>query len=171
MAKKKNELNWLSELTEDSIEFTYPEIMAKLIATIDDNGDPHITMIASNKAVNKKEVKWGKFTQGTSKKNVFKDPKQGIIFMTAEMPFKFLQIKADFDHCTTEAKYAEDFNTTDLFRYNVYMRIDRIFFNKVKAARPIRDISLLGIMKGMIANLGGKRKYKTGEIEKRLPDI
>lgn len=171
MAKKKNELNWLPQLTEDSIEFTYPEIMAKLVATIDKNGDPHITMIASNKAVDNKVVKWGQFTQGTSKENVFKDPKQGILFMNVDMPFKFLQIKADFDHCSTEAKYAEDFNKTDLFRYNVYMRIERVFFNNVKAARPIRNISLMGIMKGMLANLGGNRKNKTGKIEKRLPDF
>jgi len=167
----KNEINWLPELTEDAIEFTYPEIMAKLIATIDENGDPHITMISSNKAVNRNVVKWGQFTQGTSKKNVLRESKQGIFFMTAEMPFRFLQIKADFDYCTTEAKDAEDFNKTDLFRYNVYMRIDKVYFNKVKAARSVRDIPLMGIMKGMLANIGGKRRYKTGKIEKRLPDF
>lgn len=166
---KKKENLWTEKLSQEAVEFTYPEIMAKLIATIDPNGDPHITMIASNKAVNPTTVKWGEFTQGTSKKNVLENPKQGILFMTAEMPFKFLQIKVDFDYCSTEAEDAADFNQTDLFRYNVYMRVYKTYFNKVKAASEVRDISLFGIVKGIIRNLFGKRKHKTGKIDNRLP--
>lgn len=169
MNQKNNNLKWLPKLTQEAVEFTFPEIMAKFIATVDSNGDPHITMIANNKAVNEETVKWGQFAEGSSKKNILVNPKQGILFMTAEMPFKFLQIKADYDYCSTEAEDASDFNQTDLMRYNVYMRVHKTYFNKVKAASPIRDIKLFGIVKGIVANLFGKRKYKTGKLEERLP--
>ena len=168
---KKNNTKWLPKLEKESVEFTFPEIMAKLVSTIDPKGNPHITMIASNKAVDEKIVKWGQFTDGTSKENVIRNPKQGIIFMTAEMPFKFLQIKADYDYCSTEAEDAVDFNQTDLMRYNVYMRVYKTYFNKVKATSSVRDIKLVGIVKGIIANLFGKRKYKTGKREERLPEF
>ena len=168
---KKNNTKWLPKLEKESVEFTFPEIMAKLVSTIDPKGDPHITMIASNKARDETTVKWGQFTDGTSKENVVKNPKQGILFMTAEIPFKFLQIKADFDYCSTEAEDAVDFNQTDLMRYNVYMRVYKTYFNKVKAASSIRDIKLFGIVKGIVANLFGKRKFKTGKREERLPDF
>ncbi|NHJ04245.1 MAG: hypothetical protein EAX90_05445 [Candidatus Heimdallarchaeota archaeon] len=171
MKEKKNELRWSSELSNKEVEFTFPEIMAKMIATIDKNDYPHITMISSNKAINKNIVKWGQFTEGLSKKNILENPKQGILFMTAEMPFKFLQIKVDYDYYSTEAEDAADFNQIDLMRYNVYMRIHKTYYNKIKAARKIRNISLLGIVKGIIVNLFGKRKFKTGKIEKRLPDF
>ncbi|HUT81123.1 MAG TPA: hypothetical protein VMZ29_07965 [Candidatus Bathyarchaeia archaeon] len=166
---KKNKNIWSEKLTQKAVEFTHPDIMAKMIATIDSNGDPHITMITSNKAVNPSTVKWGEFTYGTSKKNVLANSKQGILFMTAEMPFKFIQIKADFNYCSTEAEDAADFNQTDLFRYNVYMRVYKTYFNKVKEASSIRDIPLFGIVKGIIRNLFGKRKHRTGKIENRLP--
>ncbi len=169
MKQEKNNLKWMPKLTQEAVEFTFPEIMAKFVATIDSDGDPHITMIASNKAVNEETVKWGQFTEGSSKKNILVNPKQGILFMTAEMPFKFLQIKADYDYCSTEAEDAVDFNQTDLMRYNVYMRVYKTYFNKVKAASAIRDINLFGIIKGIVANLFGKRKYKTGNLEERLP--
>jgi len=168
---EKKELQWVSELSKEMIEFTFPEIMAKLVATIDENGDPHITMIASNKAVDKKTVKWGQFTEGASKKNVLRNPKQGILFMTAEMPFRFLQIKADLDYCSTEAEDAVDFNQTDLFRYNVYMRVYKTYYNRINASRGVRDIKLFGIVKGIVANLFGKRKFLTGKEEDRLPEF
>lgn len=167
----KNNIEWFEKLSKEAVEFTYPEIMAKIIATIDKNGDPHLTMIASNKAVDSSTVKWGEFLKGSSKENVLRDPKQGILFMTAEMPFKFIQIKADYEYSSTEAVDAEDFNTTNLFRYNVYMRVYRTYYNKVKNATRIRDIPLMGIVRGIIRNLFGKAKHKTGRIDKRLPDF
>ena len=91
--------------------------------------------------------------------------------MTAEMPFKFLQVKIDYDSLSLEGKDAEDFNQMSLFRYNTYMRIYRVFFNKVRAVSPIRKIPLTGITRGIVANLGGRRKFKTGTKEKRLPDV
>ena len=167
--KEKIEIQWFSKLTDEAVNFTHPEIMAKLIATIDEDEGLRITMIANNRAINNEFVKWGQFTEGISKKNILKNPKQAILFMTAEMPFNFLQIKADYDYCSTEAVDAEEFNQTDLMRYNVYMRVYKTYFNKIKEAGKIRNISLLGIIKGIIVNLFGKRKFKTGKIEERLP--
>lgn len=169
MKQKKTNLKWLPKLTQEAVEFTFPEIMAKIVGTIDSSGDPHITLISSNKAVNEETVKWGQFAEGLSKKNILDNPKQGLLFMTAETPFKFLQIKADYDFCSIEAEDAADFNQTDLMRYNVYMRVYKTYFSKVKAASVIQDIKLFGIIKGIIANLFGKRKYKTGKLEERLP--
>jgi len=65
MAKNKNKIEWSSEISEEGIEFTQPDIMLKLIATIDDRGWPHVTLISSNRAVNKKQIVWGAFTEGT----------------------------------------------------------------------------------------------------------
>ena len=42
MAKNKNK--WSSEISDEGIEFTQPDIMLKLISTIDDRGWSHITL-------------------------------------------------------------------------------------------------------------------------------
>jgi hypothetical protein len=162
--------DWQTQISADGVTFTHPEIMAKMIATIDPEGFPHLTMITSNKAISPSIVKWGEFTRGLSKKYVKENPKQGVLYMTALMPFKFLQAKIHFHHLSREGDDAVDFNMMHLFRYNTYMRIYTTYFNDVIAARPIRDISLMGITKGILWNLFN-HPGKTGSFEQRLSPL
>jgi len=168
MAKNKNKIKWSSEISEKGIEFTQPDIMLKLISTIDDRGWPHVTLISSNRAINKNQIVWGAFTEGTSKKYVQKRPKQGIFYMTAAMPFKFLQVKADFSHITKEGKDLEHFNQTQLMRYFTYVRVHTAYYSDVVAATPVRDLPLFGVVKGIIKDMIGKGGAKTKLKEKRL---
>ncbi len=168
MGKKKNLPRWSSEISKEGIEFTQPDIMLKLISTIDDRGWPHVTLISSNIAINKNQIVWGAFTEGTSKKYVQKRPKQGIFYMTAAMPFKFLQVKADFSHTTKEGKDLEHFNQTQLMRYFTYVRVHTAYYNNIIAATPVRDLPLFGIVKGIIKDIIGKGGAKTKLVEKRL---
>ncbi len=168
MGKKKEIPNWSSEISEESIKFTQPEIMLKLVSTIDERGWPHITMISSNRAKNKSQIVWGAFTEGTSKKNVKKNPKQGIFYMTAEMPFKFLQAKVEFSHTSKEGEDLEHFNKTELMRYNVYIRVHTAYYNKIIAVTPVRNLPLSGIISGILKDMIGKGGAKTKLEEKRL---
>ncbi len=142
--------------------------MLKLISTIDDRGRPHITLISSNRAISKDKIVWGAFTEGTSKKYVKERPKQGIFYMTAAMPFKFLQVKADFNHITKEGKDLEHFNQTQLMRYFTYVRVHTAYYNNIVAATPVRDLPLFGIVKGILKDIIGKGGAKTKLKEKRL---
>ena len=168
MGKNKNKFEWNSEISEKGIEFTQPDIMLKLISTIDERGWPHITLISSNRATSKDKIVWGAFTEGSSKTNVKKRPKQGIFYMTAEMPFKFLQVKADFSHTTNEGVDLEHFNQTQLMRYFTYVRVHTAYYNNIVAATPIRNLPLFGIVKGIIKDMIGKGGAKTKLEEKRL---
>ncbi|WP_457559092.1 hypothetical protein [Candidatus Harpocratesius sp.] len=169
MKETNDELQWFPQLDDKDIKFTHTEIMAKFVASIDTNGYPHLSFITSNKAISPNIVKWGEFTKGMSKTNVLTNPKQGFLYMTAEMPFRFLQIKADLDYISNEGEDAVDFNQMSLFRYNTYMRIYKVYFNKVKSARKCRKISLWGIIKGILSNLNPFRyRGKTGTTEMRV---
>jgi len=168
MGKKNNIVRWSSEISEEGIEFTQPDIMLKLISTIDDRGWPHITLISSNRAINKKQIVWGAFTEGTSKKYVKKRPKQGIFFMTAEMPFKFIQVKAEFSHTTSEGEDLEHFNQSQLMRYFTYVRVHTAYYNNIVSVTPVRNLPLFGVVKGIIKDMIGKGGAKTKLDEKRL---
>ncbi|MBY8988453.1 MAG: hypothetical protein KGD61_08360, partial [Candidatus Lokiarchaeota archaeon] len=168
MVKKNNVHKWSSEISEEGIEFTQPSIMLKLISTIDDRGWPHVTLISSNRAINKNHIVWGAFTEGTSKKYVQKRPKQGIFYMTANMPFKFIQVKANFTHTTKEGEDLENFNQTQLMRYFTYVRVHTAYYNDIVATTSVRDLSLFGTVKGIIKDLLGKGGAKTKLEEKRL---
>jgi len=171
MGKTKGLSQWTSEASEEVIEFTQTDIMLKLVSTIDERGWPHITMISSNRLTGKKQIVWGAFTEGTSKENVKKNPKQGIFYMTAGMPFKFLQAKADFTHTTTEGEDLDYFNKTDLMRYFTYVRVHTAYYNKLISITPVKNLSFGGILIGILKNLIGKGGAKTGLEEKRLDII
>jgi hypothetical protein len=168
MSKKDKSPKWTNEFSQDVMEFTQPDIMLKLISTIDERGWPHITMISSNRVISKNQLVWGAFTEGLSKKYVKSNPKQGILYMTAEMPFKFVQVKADFDHITSEGEDLEHFNESDLMRYFTYVRVHTAYYNKLIKTTSIRDLPLFGIVMGILKNMIGKGAAKTKLDEQRL---
>ncbi len=168
MGKKKESARWLTEFSEEAIKFTEPTVLLKLIATIDPRGWPHITVITSNCARSKKLVVWGEMLKGTSKENVLKNPKQGLFYMTAGMPFKFIQAKVKFSHTKTEGEDIEYFNKSEFMRYFTYINIYKAYYNDVVAVTPIRNLPLGGIVKGILKDIIGKGGAKTGLEEKRL---
>ncbi len=160
---------WLGTLPEESVKFTWTEVMAKLLGTIDPAGFPHVTLISCNRAASPTTIKWGQFTQGRSKKHVFDNPKSASLYMTKDMPLRFLQVKMDFDRCSLDGADAEIFNMQRLLRYNTYVRVDHVYFNTIRAASPLRWLPLTGILKGMIADAIGIGGLKTGHPEARIP--
>ena len=166
---KKNRISWGTMLPEGGVKFTEPEIMVKLIGTVDDHDYPHITLLICTKAVSPKVIKWGQFTQGRSKRNILKNPRQCAFFMSASIPYKFIQVKMDLDRVSVEGDDAADLNAQDLLRYNTYIRIEKVYFNKIHSCSPIRPLSLLGIIKGIIVNAFGIGGLHSDKKDERLP--
>jgi hypothetical protein len=166
MEKKKELIHWSSELSEEIINFTKPDIMVKLIATVDPRNWPHITMISSNRVKSTEQIVWGQFMRGKSKEYIKKNPKQGFFYMTAETPFKFIQIKADFSYERSEGEELEYFNKSDFMRYFTYINVYKVYYNKIIAATPIRDLPFGGIPKKVAREI--KKLAATGLDEKRL---
>jgi hypothetical protein len=166
MNESKKKFGWRAEFSDELIEFTQPDIMAKLISTIDSRGWPHITMIASNRAISKDQIVWGQFFAGSSKENVQKNPKQGFFYMNTEPPFKFIQAKAEFTQTKTEGEDLEYFNQTELMRYFTVVNVYKVFYNKVIAVTHIRDLPPSSVPKKIIRAI--IKEAKTNLEEKRL---
>lgn len=164
-------IKWNDELSDEAYELSQIEFAAKLVGTIDNKERPHITFIVSNKAKNKNQIVWGQFCEGTSKKNIFNNPKQGIFMMTPESPYKFFQAKVKLDYVKKEGEEVESFSRMDFYRYNCYMNVHTAFYNEVIAATPVRDLSILGILKGIFLNLIGKGGVKSKDADKKLPNL
>ncbi len=165
--EKKDELpQWSSKLSEEIINFTQPEVMVKLISTIDPRNWPHITLISSNRAISEDLIVWGEFFKGLSKEYVQKNPKQGLFYMTAETPFKFIQVKANFSHTKIEGEDMENFNKSDLMRYFTYVTIYKVYYNNIVAATPLRELPFGGISKKISKEI--IKSAKTELDEKKL---
>lgn len=162
--EKKDEIHqWSAKLSEEIIKFTQPEVMVKLISTIDPRNWPHLTLISSNRAISEDQIVWGEFTKGLSKEYVQKNPKQGLFYMTAETPFKFIQVKANFSHTETEGEDMENFNKSDFMRYFTYVTIYKVYYNNIVAATPIRELPFGGISRKITKEIIKSAKTELGE--------
>ncbi|MHA1149122.1 MAG: hypothetical protein ACTSR8_12860 [Promethearchaeota archaeon] len=168
MGKQKGLIRWSSELSKKTLEFTQPEIMMKLIATVDDRGWPHLTVITSNRAVSQNTIVFGEFSKGLSKKYTVENKKIGLIYMSAEMPFQVLNVKAEFSHTKTEGSDLENFNVSQLMRYMTYMNVYKAYYVNVVKVSQIRTLPLGGIASGLLKVLIGKGGAKTELEERRL---
>jgi len=166
MEKKSEVPQWSSKLSEEIIKFTQPEVMVKLISTIDPRNWPHITLISSNRAISEDQIVWGEFSKGLSKEYVQKNPKQGLFYMTAETPFKFIQVKANFSHTKIEGEDLENFNKSDFMRYFTYVSIYKVYYNNIIAATPLRELPFGGISRKIAKEI--IKSAKTELDEKKL---
>ena len=81
MNSNKTILKSFSELDMWSYE---AEIKIGLIATINEEGLPHLTLISTMQASTPNEIAWGQFTEGLSKVNIHKNPKSSFLIMTLD---------------------------------------------------------------------------------------
>ena len=161
-------MKWNSKFPEEAIKISNLEIAVKLITTIDPRGWPHTSLIAFTRAKSPEEVVWGQFTEGVTKKYVFDNPKQGMLFMTAEMPFKFVQAKVKFIDTMLGGEDCEYFSRLPMLRYATYFNVWRAFYNEVISVSNVRGLGLGGILKGILVNLLGKGGAKERNVEIKL---
>ncbi len=133
---------------EDMKEFE-PEVKVGLLATINPQGLPHVTLITALQARTPTEVVWGQFTEGQSKKNVKTNPNTGFLIMTLKRDL--WRGKARWTHEEKEGKEYEMFNKKPMFRYNAYMGIHTIHYMDLvetygKEKLPLGSIALSLLM-------------------------
>lgn len=162
---------WHDKFVEDAQKLTLPEIGLKMIATIDDRGWPHLTMISFNIAKTPTQVVWGQFTEGKSKEFVRKTKKQGMFYMNANPPFKFVQAKVFFENLKHEGEDCENFSRGQMLRYMTYTNVHTCYYNKVIAATEIRGLSMGGIVKGFLAQAISKGAAKSDDPKDKLSNF
>ena len=107
--------------TENDIRSFEPAMKIGLLATINADGLPHLTLITTLKASSPTGVVWGQFTEGLSKQNILHNPKTGFLIMSLD---KHLWTgKAAYTHAEKSGPDYDFYNNTPMFRYNAYFGI------------------------------------------------
>ncbi|MCX5993381.1 MAG: pyridoxamine 5'-phosphate oxidase family protein, partial [Chloroflexi bacterium] len=114
------------EFSEQDIESFKPEMKIGLIATVNEAGLPHLTLISTLQACSPTELFWGQFAEGMSKANIRKNPRAGFIVMTLDK--NLWRGKADFTRTAKEGSEYELLNNTPMFRYNAYFGIHTVYY-------------------------------------------
>jgi len=97
-----------------------------LIATVNDQGLPHLTLISSIMASDEKTLVWGQFTEGLSKAFIRNNPKSGFLIMG--MDKHLWRGSASFTHNATSGREYDIYNNQPMFRYNAYFGVHTVYY-------------------------------------------
>jgi len=134
-------------LAEDIRAFE-PAMKIGLLATVDSQGLPHLTLISSLKAGSPTTVLWGQFTEGLSKEHVRMNPHTGFMIMTLDK--QIWRGKARWTHSETGGADFEWYNNVRMFRYNAYFGIHTVHYMDLlshtgREALPMNSVILAAV--------------------------
>jgi hypothetical protein len=156
----------LKRFSENDLKQFEPEAKVGLIATINREGLPHITLITALQAKTPDKLIWGQFSEGQSKQNVKTNPKTGFIIITLDR--SLWRGKALWTHQTPHGEDYEMFNNKPMFRYNAYFGIHTVHYMDLTETYGRESLPLLQIGLGSILTKAAKSAAKQESRPERI---
>ena len=100
----------IRKFSENEIKAFSSTMKIGLIATVNDQGLPHLTLISSLMACSPEQIVWGQFTEGLSKSFIRQNPKTGFLIMS--MDKHLWRGNAEFTHTAQSGQKNLIFTTT-----------------------------------------------------------
>lgn len=147
--QKGTQMNASQHFTADDIEVLQPTEKVGILATVNEKGQPHITLITSLQPVSENRLVFGQFAQGLSKKHVQQNPKVAFVLMTLDR--SLWRGLADYTHLRTEGPEYRMFNEKPMFRYNAYFGINTVYYFDLKALSPKQKLPLPAVIRATLA--------------------
>lgn len=135
-----------------------------LVATIDDQGGPHLTVLSTLQGKDESTMMFGKFVEGSSKDHLIMRPKAGFLIMNPQKEFWYGTM--DFDHILKEGPDYEMYNNQPLYRYNTYFGINTVYYLKMREISEKSTLPMGKIIQKSIKTFLAKNRLKT--VEKKL---
>lgn len=143
---------------EDMKEFE-PDAKVGLLATINPDGLPHLTLITAIQAKTPAQLVWGQFSEGLSKKHVKTNP--NTAFMIMSLARNLWRGKAVWTHKEKEGDDYEMFNKKPMFRYNSYFGIHTVHFMDLVETSGREKLPMSAIVRGALITKCVKAFAKT----------
>jgi hypothetical protein len=121
---------------------------------LDSEGGPHISLICSLQARNSRELIWGQFIEGLSKKHVKSNPKTGFLIMSFNR--EMWRGRALWTHEEKEGPEYVMYNDKPLYRYNSYTSIHTVHYMDLVDITEKKKLSLAAVGYGMVLTSAAK---------------
>ena len=136
------------QFTSDEIKKFDPCEKLALVASVNGEGKPHVSLLSSLMATAPDKMALGEFTRGLSKQFWHSNPKAGWLIITMDM--KMWRGKASWTHLSTEGAEYVMFNEKPMFRYNTYFGINTVHYFDLVESTDGGGLPLLEIAKSLV---------------------
>ena len=153
------ETPYLTTFSETDIQNTQPAMKVGLLATVNPEGLPHVTLISSLMACGPAQLCFGQFTEGKSKEHILIHPKTGFLIM--DLDKNLWRGKASFSHSTKSGAEYDYYNNVPMFRYNAYFGVHTVYYLDLishtgKNPLPMNKIIFAAVKTMLARTLGSK---------------
>jgi hypothetical protein len=126
-----------------------------LVATVDPQGLPHVSLITSIQARNPSQLMFGQFSEGWSKSHVKANPHVGFLVMNREK--ELWRGKARWTGEATSGEDYEMYNRKPMFRYNSYFGIHTVHYLDLVENEGKKSLPAAGVAIGSLVTLLARR--------------
>jgi len=155
-----------NEFSSEDINCFKPSMKVGLMASINPEGLPHITLLTSMQANKPTELIFGQFTNGASKKFIQENHHIGFLVMTFE---KIMwRGKATWTHMAKEGPEYEQMNLIPMFRYNTYFGINTVHYFDLLEVSESTPLPMNKIILEALKTMLGKGALRSGANERIL---
>jgi hypothetical protein len=130
-----------------------------LVASINPEGLPHISLITSMMASKPDQLTLGQFCKGLSKQYIRQNPHIAFLIMTLDK--KMWRGKARWTHLKKEGPEYERYNDIPMFRYNTYFGINTVHYLDLIETTESRQLPMTPIVYSAILTKLTKGGAKT----------
>ncbi|MCX8125249.1 MAG: hypothetical protein N3F66_13960 [Spirochaetes bacterium] len=155
--------------TSEEIAALKPNEKIALVATINNEGLPHVTLLTSLLALDGTHMALGEFSKGVSKEYFKKNNNIGFLILTMKMDM--WRGKARYTHSAQEGPEYEMLNEFPMFRYNTYFGINTVHYFDLIEANEKERLPFGAIAKAYVATLFAKWAAKQKKAEKPLGTV
>jgi hypothetical protein len=131
-----------------------------IVASINPEGLPHITLITSLRANGPDRITLGEFCKGLSKQYIQQNPE--IAFLVLTLDKKIWRGKARWTHLRREGPEYESYNQIPMFRYNTYFGINTVHYLDLIETTEKQDLPISKIIPAALITKIAKGAAKTG---------
>ncbi|MEW5736239.1 MAG: pyridoxamine 5'-phosphate oxidase family protein [Thermodesulfobacteriota bacterium] len=144
-----------TELSPEAVDAFRQEAKVALLATISPEGLPHVTLITSLMAKSDRELTFGQFCEGRSKKYVEQNGNAAFLVLT--MDRKIWRGTATWTGKKTQGPEFEAYNTLPMFRYNAYFGIHTVHYMDLREVTPRQGLPYARVAASLALAEAGRR--------------
>ncbi|MGA2641271.1 MAG: pyridoxamine 5'-phosphate oxidase family protein, partial [Spirochaetia bacterium] len=144
----------LTTFSDSDIAGLAPAMKIGLLATVNDEGLPHLTLLSTLRAASPASLTFGQFTEGLSKRHVRRNPHVGFLVMSLQK--ELWRGTATFSHVEKNGPDYDSYNNEPLFRYNAYFGIHTVYYLDLVGHTGRQSLPMGGIIAASLATAAAR---------------
>ena len=149
------------EFLESDLPAFEPDGKVGLLATVNDDGLPHVTLITAMRAPDTRTLVFGQFCEGLGKENAERNGKTGFLIMGFDRVL--WRGRADWRKKEQTGAEFDVFNSKPMWRYNSYFGIHTVHYLDLAGTGRAEKLPAVGIAAGIIKSIFAGRRGGSGQ--------